>query len=135
MAQKNTKFFIYAFGAGFTTNLILNIIFVSRLGIIAAAGSTLIAYFITALMMYAKSAQYIKFKVDFLFIAKSILASLLMSISIYLVNPIGSVKILLTVIGGAVVYFTVLFLLKAFASEEIKVLSLIFKASNFSEKY
>ena len=135
MLNKNTKFFIFAFGVGLAVNIILNIIFVPYFGSIAAAITTSIAYFIVALLIYLKSNQYIKFKVDSLFIVKSILASSFMTAAIYFLNPIGSVKILLTVAGGAVIYFIVLFLLKAFTKEEVKVLFSMFKINNFSEKY
>jgi len=135
MLQKNTKFFILAFGVGAVANLILNVIFVPYFGVIAAAATTLLAYFIVAFLTYLKSIQYIKFKVDFIFIAKSILASFIMAFAIYLVNPIGFVKILLTVIGGAIIYFVALFLLKAFAAEEVRIFSSVLKADNFFEKY
>ena len=135
MLQKNTNFFIFAFGVGVAVNLILNIIFVPYFGSLAAAVTTLLAYFIVALLIYFKSLQYLKFKVDFLFIIKSILASSVMAIAIYFVNPIGMVKILLTVVAGATIYFTILFLLKAFASEEVKIFTSALVANNFSEKY
>lgn len=135
MLQKNTNFFIFVFGAGVAVNLILNIIFVPYFGALAAAIDTLLAYFLVAVITYFKSIQYIKFKVDFLFIVKSILASFIMAVAIYFVNPIGLFKILLTVIGGAVIYFVVLFLLRAFASEEIKIFFSVLEVNNFSEKY
>ncbi|TSC95189.1 MAG: multi antimicrobial extrusion protein MatE [Parcubacteria group bacterium Licking1014_1] len=135
MIQKKTIFFIFAFGVGMAANLILNIIFVPYFGVLAAAVNTVIAYFIVALLIYIKSIQYIKFKVNFLFIIKSILASLIMSIAIYFVDSVGLVKILLTVIGGAAVYFVVLFLLRAFTLEEIKIFFSVFKTNNFYEKY
>jgi O-antigen/teichoic acid export membrane protein len=135
MVQKNTKFFIFVFWAGFVVNLILNIIFVPYFGVLAAAVTTALAYCLVAFLTYFESIKYIKFKVDFIFIAKSILASFVMAVAIYFVNPVGLVKILLMVMSGAIIYFVVLFLLRAFVAEEIKILSSVFKANNFSEKY
>ena len=135
MLQKNTKFFIFAFGSGVAVNLILNIIFVPYFGALAAAVTTLLAYLMVTLLIYFKSVQYIKFKVDFLFVAKSILASLIMAIAIYFANPVGMIRILLTIVAGAIIYFIILFLLKAFAKEEINIFSSAFKLDSFSKKY
>jgi O-antigen/teichoic acid export membrane protein len=135
MIKKETNFFILAFGAGVAVNLILNIIFIPFLGVIMAAINTTIAYFVVATLIYFKSIKYIKFKIDFVFIFKSILASSIMSIGIYFLNPIGSVKIFLTVIVGAVIYFAVLTLVKAVSKEEIAILFSAFGVNNFLEKY
>jgi O-antigen/teichoic acid export membrane protein len=135
MLQKNTKFLVFAFASGVAVNLILNIIFVPYFGTLAAAIATLLAYFVVAIIVYFKSIQYIKFKVDFLFVIKSILASSIMATAIYFVNPVGLVKISLTVVGGAVIYFIILFSLKAFAREEIKIFTSTLRIDNFSEKY
>ena len=133
--QKNTTFFMFAFGVGVAANVVLNIIFVPYFGVLAAAITTLLAYFLVAVITYVKSVQYITFNVDIPFIIKSIFASFIMAVAIYFVNPIGLVNILLTVILGAVIYFTVLLLLKAFAPEEIKFFYSALKTNNFSEKY
>ena len=135
MLEKNTKFFVFAFGIGVVVNLVLNIIFVPYFGAIAAAATTLLAYFVVGLIVYFKSVKYIKFNVDFSFIVKSILASLFMAVTVYLINPVGILKILLAVCAGAIIYFVILLILKAFVREEIKIFASALKISNFSEKY
>jgi O-antigen/teichoic acid export membrane protein len=135
MIQKKTSFFIFAFGIGVVANITLNIIFVPYFGGLAAAITTLVAYFIVASLLRFKSLQYIKFDVDFLFIAKSVLASCLMTAVIYIVNPVGMVKILLVVACSAAIYFGILFLLRAFSREEIKTFSSALKMDRFSKNY
>lgn len=135
MLKKNTGFFIIAFGLGFVVNLILNIIFVPYFGTLAAAVTTFLAYLVVAIIIYFKSTQYMKFKVDFIFIVKSILASVLMALFVYFANPVGFVKILLTIIGAAVVYFIFMLIMGAFNKEETSVLTSVFKKSNLLEKY
>jgi len=135
MIEKKTNIFIFVFGIGAITNLALNIIFIPYFGVISAAINTAIAYFIIVLLIYLKSIQYIKFKVDFSFIVKSLFASLVMAVVVYLINPIGMMMILLTVFSGVGIYFVVLFLLKSFTPKETAILFSIFKKNNFFEKY
>ena len=135
MLQKNTKFFVFAFGIGVVVNLILNIIFVPYFGALAAAITTFLAYLIVGIIVYFKSVGYMKFNVDFSLIAKSILASVIMAAAVYFLHPRGVGSILLTVGFGAGIYFAALFLLKAFSSAEIKIFISALKIGNFSEKY
>ena len=135
MLQKRTKFFIYAFGLGSIVNLGLNIIFVPYFGIVGAAATTLFAYAIVAIVMYFESLKYLSFKVDFIFIIKSILASLVMAIIVFIINPGGIVKILLTVALGGLIYFIILFLLNGFNKQEIKIFRGMLEKNNLAEKY
>jgi len=127
MLFKNTKFFIIAFGVGAITNIGLNIILVPLFGIIAAAASTLIAYGLVAIITYWKVSSYMKFNVNFLFIIKSIIASSLMALAIYVFNPLGIKEILLSIIVGAIMYFVMIFSLKGFEKKELEVISQILK--------
>ncbi len=135
MIEKKTKFFIFAFAIGFFVNIVLNIIFIPIFGIMAAAFNAAISHFIVAFLIYLKSIKYIKFNFDFLFFIKSIFASLIMSLSIYFINPIGITKTILVIVLGVIVYFIVLFLTKSFSKEEIKILISSVKKDNFSKKY
>ena len=56
-----------------------------------------------------------------------------MAIAIYFANPVGSVRVLLTVAGGAIIYFITLFLMRAFAKQELAFFYTVFKRNNFSE--
>lgn len=122
MMFRDTKFFMIAWGAGAVINFGLNIILVPYFGIMAAAATTLIAYFSIAALIYFRSFKYMTFSVDFLFVIKSIAAASVMAAVIYIFNPIGTVKILLAVGIGVVIYFCLLFILQGFKEKELKIL-------------
>lgn len=127
MLFKRTKIIgIAAIIAGLS-NLILNILLVPFFGIIAAAITTLISYVILGGTMYYYSRKYIKFGINWAFVIKSLLASIIMISAIYFINPIGIIKILLSIVIGAVIYFCLIFLLKGFEKKELKIISQILK--------
>jgi hypothetical protein len=61
------------------------------------------------------------------FIVKSILASAVMTLAIWAFHPIGAIKIVLSVIIGAAIYFAVLFLLKGLTQAETRFFLQLFK--------
>ena len=123
MLSKHTRIFTIASVAAGLTNIGLNVIFIPHFGIIGAAITTLISYIMVGLIMFYNSRKYIRFEVDWNFIAKSILASIIMTLAIWAFSPVGIVKILLAVVIGIIIYFAVLLLLKGFKREELKVIS------------
>lgn len=135
MIKKNTTFFIFAFGAGLVSNVILNILLIPYFGVVAAAFTTLLAYGIVALLMYGKSRQHIIFKVDIFFILKSIAASLVMSVGIYAFSPTGLAGVAAAIIGGAGIYGVVLWALGSFTKAEMSMLASVFNISHIFEKY
>ena len=101
-------------------NLGLNIVFVPRFGIFAAAATTLFSYTLaTCITMYFAFQQF-TFKIDWIFILKSLVASGAMSLVIIGLNPTQAGEVLLVVGLGAAVYGITLFLLKSFDNNEIK---------------
>lgn len=101
-------------------NLVLNIILIPYFGILAAALNTLLTYlFIFATSCYY-SFKYLRFKIEWNSIQKSILASLVMSVSIVLINPAGILKVLSAILSGAIIYGILLFLLGAIDKKEIE---------------
>jgi len=100
-------------------NLFLNMLFIPIYGIIAAAITTFIAYFILFSLTVYFSRKYIKFGVPYDFIGKSVFASLVMALVLYWVNPAGIFYVGLTILGCTGVYFSVLILVKGFGREEV----------------
>ena len=101
-------------------NLSLNIIFVPKIGILGAAITTLIAFGIVTTVTAYLSFKYITFDIDWIFILKTIVASIVMCIVIRYINPIQLLDVLLCIGIGAGIYAIILFLLKGFTREEIK---------------
>jgi O-antigen/teichoic acid export membrane protein len=127
MLFKHTKSFLIAFIVAAIINLGLNIVLIPCWGIIGAAITTLIAYALSAIIIYCKSRQYIKFNFDLNFVIKSMVASSVMAGAIYIFNPIGIIKILLAIGFGATIYFYILFLLKGFGKGEIEIIYRVLK--------
>lgn len=101
-------------------DLALNLILIPRLNILGAALTVLIAFSFIVFMTNYYSAKYMQFKIDYMFILKSIIASLMMSLAITRWIPEGSLQILLTVAIGAAVYLVALLLLKGLSRNELR---------------
>ena len=134
MLFKRTKIFGTASIVAGLINLVLNIALIPYFGIIAAAVTTLLSYGILGFIMHHVSRKYMKFELNLSFLIKSVLASVVMVFIIWMLNPIGAVMILLTVGIGAIVYFPVLFLLKGFKREELKIISEIIGLGRIYER-
>lgn len=113
-------------------NLGLNFILVPYFGLIGAAITTLLAYafILIATWYYSTKKLLFKFKIDWSFISKALIASTLMSILILWLNPLGLWKTLGAVFAGAIIYFILLSLFKGFGKKEILFLRGIMKGGN-----
>lgn len=123
MLSKHTRIFAIASLVAGLTNIGLNIVFIPRFGVIGAAIATLISYIMVGFIMYYNSRKYIRFQAGWDFIIKSILASVVMTLAIWAFSPVGAVRIVLSIVIGAVVYFAMLFLLRGFKREELRVIT------------
>jgi O-antigen/teichoic acid export membrane protein len=123
--RKKTYIFLIAGGISALINIILNIILIPRFGIVSAAFTTVIAYLILVFICYFES-QFIQFNMSWLFLCKSIFASSIMVIPILYVSPNSLLSIIFCVIMGALVYFSILFILNGFSKQEIYFLKRFF---------
>lgn len=110
-------------------NIILNIILIPKIGINGAAFATLISYLTLAVIVSYWARKEINYSIDIKFLSKVILASILMGIVIYLLVPhlSGILQVLLSIPIGAIVYFAILMLLKAFTESEKKLIYNIYE--------
>jgi O-antigen/teichoic acid export membrane protein len=118
LLSKRSKIFVAVYGTAAAVNLGLNILLIPHWGIIAAAVTTLIAYILATGIMYYLSRKYLKFHADLVFIGKSILASVIMTLAIWAFGPVGAVEIVLAIVIGAIIYFIALFALKGLQKSE-----------------
>jgi O-antigen/teichoic acid export membrane protein len=102
-------------------NIILNLILVPVMGTAGAALSTL-ACFIALLLMtsLASRSSGIKIPVDYVFIAKCMFSAGVMGLTISYMHPKGWFMIVAVSLIGAVIYFGLLYLLKAFRKNEMR---------------
>jgi O-antigen/teichoic acid export membrane protein len=124
---KRTRLIFVLVSFSAVLNLFLNILFIPVYGIKAAAITTLIAYFILFSLTVYFSRKYIKFEVPYDFIGKSILASFVMALVIYWINPAGVFYVGLMILVSTGIYFSVLILMKGFGEEEVAFLKSIFR--------
>ena len=116
------RIFAGVFGFAAVLNLGLNIIFVPRWGVIGAAITTFIAYYLLTIVVWYMSYKQIKFDIQLGFIAKSIMASVVATFVIWLLKPNGLIEIFALILTSVFVYFSLLFLLKGFGEKELKII-------------
>lgn len=117
---KETRIIGILWGGAALLNVVLNIIFVPIFGVLAAAVTTLISYALVTVVVVSVSTRHLEFHIDWAFIAKSVVASVLMSLVVWRLSPVGIVNIFMVAGLGAVVYFIVLFLGRGFSVNEVK---------------
>jgi len=125
--KKRTKLVARIWITAAFLNFLLNIIFIPKFGIVGAAITTLIAYAFAVIITSFYSFKYFKFGIDFRFILKSVLSSVIMSSVLIEWDPIGTLNILLAIVICAMVYVTVLLLLSGIKKEEIVFFKELFK--------
>lgn len=108
-------------------NLLLNIIIIPRIGIFGAAITTLIAYLLALGIVTYYSLREFKFHIDWRFIVKSLIASATMSLAIWLIAPVGTLAVVLTIVAGVIIYGAILLLLRGFKKEESKFFKGLFQ--------
>ncbi len=100
-------------------NVLLNIIFIPIYGILAAAINTLLSYIFVFSSIWYFSFKEIKFEIDWRFVAKSVLASVLMILFVIWLNPAGLSKVLIVIALSVIVYGALMLLFKGVSKNEI----------------
>lgn len=120
-SAKRTDLIAISLGISSVINITLNILFIPKLGLSGAAIATLITYSFTGVVVLFLSYKYVKFEIDWVFILKNIVASLVMASLIILFDPSGLLEVMVVIVCGALLYFIILFMLKSFNDEETKI--------------
>jgi O-antigen/teichoic acid export membrane protein len=100
-------------------NICLNLLLIPYFGILGAAMASLIAYVVLGILTLFVSFRYLKFDLGFPFIAKSILASAIMAIIIWLLDPLGITMVAASMILGLIIYLTLILIFKGFSRNEL----------------
>lgn len=114
-------------------NLLLNILIIPHLGILGAAITTLIAYALAMVITTYYSFKEFKFSVEWQFIIKSLIASAIMSMVIWRINPVEISSVILSIVIGIIVYGSILFLLKGFKKREFEFFIELIRRKGFIE--
>ena len=99
-------------------NIGLNILVVPIMGIIGAAITTLITYALALGVLGYYAFKEFRFTIDWYFIIKSLIASAIMSVAVWLMAPEGYLDTIITVVAGVAIYVVILVLLRGFSNEE-----------------
>ena len=97
------------------------------MGIIGAAITTLIAFSLALGAISYYSFKEFRFSIDWHFIIKSLIASMVMSLAVWLMAPQGNLDTILTSVAGVIIYGVVLLLLKGFKREETRFFRGLFR--------
>ena len=108
-------------------NLLLNILLIPHIGILAAAITTLVAYSLALGIITFYSVKELKFSIEWGFILKSLIASGVMSLFIWMLGPVGNLAVIATVAVGVIIYVVVLLSLKGFKEGDIKFFKGLFQ--------
>lgn len=128
--KKETRVIAWAWLIGAMTNIIINIILITKIGILGAAISTLVAYSVSLCIILHASKYYSELKVNFSIIIKAIISSIPILIIYYICRPKVTSDIIIFIILSTIIYIIFLFALKGFTTEEIKsIRQLFFKTS------
>lgn len=117
---KKTKMLAVTWVIAASLNIGLNIVLVPRLGIIGAAITTLIAYALALGMVIYYAFKEFRFPIDWRFIRKSVIASAVMAVAVWLMAPQGNLDTVVTVLAGIAIYGGILIALKGFSKTEFR---------------
>lgn len=104
------------------SKIILNFLVVPYIGIIGAAFVTFIIFAFGLVFSMHNCLKLVRLNLDYIFISKSIIASIIMGIPLLNVHSIGMTEISMLVIISIFFYMSIMFCLRAFKKEEIEYL-------------
>ncbi len=100
-------------------NIILNIILIPIMGILGAAIASLVTYLTYSVIIFILARKKMKITLHTNSILKSLFASILMYIVLYIFNFTGIIGLILSIIAGIVIYLLVFFILNLNNLKEI----------------
>ena len=103
------------------SNIILNLLLVPYLNILGAAIATLICYVLAFGVTAIASRKTMRLPFDIKEMLKIVIASAIMGIIVYIMHPNGIINVLISIVVGVIVYFAIIFILKAVTRKEIAI--------------
>lgn len=118
-SKKQTKLISKIYGFGALINIILNFVFIPFFGMYGAAFTTFLTYSGIFLIMLSKAYTQFKFNLNFKFVIKSVIASMIMGFVVYLFHITSLVMLLSIMLLGAIIYFLAIILMKGITRKEL----------------
>lgn len=110
-------------------NIALTFILVRAIGTVGAAIATLISFFMVFVITYYYSRHFRFVNLGPFFLSKAMIASVIMSLVVIVLNPYDLITILASILGGAVIYFSILYALKTLNANEVSFIKTLLKIS------
>ena len=101
------------------SNIVLNLLLVPYLNILGAAIATLLCYILAFAVTAIASKKTMRLPFNTKELLKIVIASAIMGIVVYMMHPIGIISVLISIVVGVIVYFAIIFILKAVTRKEI----------------
>ena len=103
------------------SNIVLNLLLVPYLNILGAAIATLLCYILAFSVTAIASKKTMRLPFNIGELSKIIIASAIMGIIVYMMHPNGIISVLISIVAGVIVYFAIIFILKAVTLKEIAI--------------
>lgn len=123
---KKTKTYAKIWTGSAILNILLNIVLIPRIGIIGAAATTLLSYLFSFILVWKYSQKEIRVEINSTSLTKIVLASILMGLLVFWLNPYELWETLLTIAAGAVLYLILIIFFKVIEKREIEFLKQFF---------
>jgi len=127
---EQTKWLPLAISLSAAINICINLALIPALGIIGAACSMAIAYLLLAIIVAVWAGKIFNYSFDLKFIAKIVLATILMAFCISFIKIGGALGIALTTITGLIIFGAGLFFLRAFSRDDQALIKEILSGIN-----
>ena len=102
-------------------NIILNIWWIPKIGIYGAVFSTVLSYLLMSIYMYSVFKKYCKISPSFIKFGRILIASIIMGIPIYFINPSGLFMTVATTALGGAIYCILLLVFKVISHHELRL--------------
>jgi len=119
---QQTKWLLLMVGVAAVTNAGINLALIPKIGIMGAAISTIVSYFVLAAIVTVWARKTINYKMDFKFLGKVIAATIVMAFCLRFIPTDNIWYVMLAIIAGAAIFALGLFLLKAFSTQDRRLI-------------
>jgi len=119
---QQTKWLPLMIGVAAATNAGINIALIPKIGIMAAAISTIVSYFILAAIVTVWARRAIGYKMDLKFLGKVVGATVIMAFCLRFIPTNNVWELVLAIIAGAAIFALGLWLLRAFSAQDRRLI-------------
>lgn len=114
------KLLALIYGAGAVFNVVANYFLIPRYSYMGAASTTLATELLVTILMIIASAKYLHYNFSFSRVWKYLISAVAMSVVLLM---LGNLNIAILLPLGMVIYFVVLFIIRGFNRQDIKILT------------